>query len=157
MPNRNIWVQGYSEDSIKRREEIIRKNKENRLYVHGAALIDRHTRIGDFSKIQDSHIDNFCIIGKHVNLERTAVMDAAKIGDSAHLSDSIVGRKVIIESTRKNPTFIESTSVIGNCVHIRKGCNLVRTKVNPGLTLPPGMTYHDKFLQNYEDVAELAS
>ena len=157
LPNRNIWVQGYSEDSIKRRQEIIRKHKENRLYIHGAALIGRHTRIGDFSKIQDSNIDNFCIIGKHVNLERTAVMDAAKIGDSAHLSDSIVGRKVIIESTRKNPTLIESTSVIGNCVHIRKGCNLVRTKVNPGLTLPPGMTYRDKFLQNYEDVAELAS
>ena len=57
----------------------------------------------------------------------------------------------------KNPTFIESTSVIGNYVHIRKGCKLVRTKVNPGLTLPPGMTYRDKFLQNYTDVAELAS
>jgi len=157
LPNRNIWVQGYSEDSIKRREEIIRKYKENRFYVHGAALIGRHTRIGDFSKIQDSNIDNFCIIGKHVNLERTAVMDAARIGDSACLSDSILGRKVIIESTRSNPTCIESTSVIGNCVHIRKGCKLVRTKVNPGLTLPPGMTYRNKFLQTYEDVAELAS
>ena len=147
LPNGNIWVQGYSEDSIKRREEIIRKHKTSRLYIHGAALIGRHTRIGDFSKIQDSNIDNFCIIGNHVNLERTAVMDAAKIGDSAHLSDSIVGRKVVIEST----------SVIGNCVHIRKGCKLVRTKVNPGLILPSGMTYRDKFLQNYEDVAELAS
>ena len=31
FPNRNIWVQGYSEESIKRREEIIINHKENRL------------------------------------------------------------------------------------------------------------------------------
>jgi ADP-glucose pyrophosphorylase len=84
-------------------------------------------------------------------------MDAAKIGDYAHISDSILGRKVVVESTRENPARIESTSVIGNAVHIRKGCRLTRTRVNYGLTIPPGMTYNDKFLQNYEDVAKLAS
>jgi len=157
LPNRNVWVQGFSEESIKRREEIIRKHKENRLFIHGAALIGRHTRIGEYSKIQDSNIDNFCILGKNVKVERTAVMDAARIGDFARLSDCILGRKVIVESTRENPTCIESTSVIGNCVHIRKGCKLIRTKVNPHLAIPPGMTYIDKFLQNYEDVVELAS
>jgi NDP-sugar pyrophosphorylase family protein len=157
LPNRNIWVQGYSEDSIKRREEIIRKHKENRLYIHGSVLIGRHTRIGDFSKIQDSNIDNFCILGEHVNLERSAVMDGAKIGDYAYISDSILGRKVIVESSRENPARIDSTSVIGNCVRIRKGCKLISTKVNPGLTIPPGMKYKNKFLHSYEDVVELAS
>ena len=157
LPNRNIWVQGYSEDSMKRRVEIFKNHEENKLFIHGAALIGRHTRIGEFSKIQDSNIDNFCILGKNVKVERTAVMDAAKIGDFARLSDSILGRKVSVESSRENPTFIEATSVIGNCVHIREGCKLVRTKVNPGLTIPPGMTYKDKFLVSYADVAELAS
>jgi NDP-sugar pyrophosphorylase family protein len=157
LPNRNIWVQGYSEDSIKRREEIIKKHKENRLYIHGSVLIGRHTRIGDFSKIQDSNIDNFCILGEHVNLERSAVMDGTKIGDYAYISDSILGRKVIVESTRENPARIDSTSVIGNCVRIRKGCKLISTKVNPGLTIPPGMKYKNKFLHSYEDVVELAS
>jgi hypothetical protein len=47
--------------------------------------------------------------------------------------------------------------VIGNSVYIRKGCRLIRTRVNPSLTIPPGMTYKDKFLQNYEDVVRLAS
>jgi len=47
--------------------------------------------------------------------------------------------------------------VIGNAVHIRKGCRLIRTRVNPGLTIPPDMTYIDKFLQNYEDVVQLAT
>ena len=84
-------------------------------------------------------------------------MDAAKIGDYANLSDSILGRKVLVESTRENPTCIESTSVIGNAVYIRKGCRLIRTKVNPSLMIPPGMMYEDKFLQNYEDVVRLAS
>jgi NDP-sugar pyrophosphorylase family protein len=157
LPNRNIWVQGYSEESIKRREEIIRKYKENRLTLEGASLIGRHSRIGDYSRISDSNIDNFCILGEHVNVEGSAIMDAARIGEYASLSNSIIGRKVIVESTRENPTSIESTSVISNAVQIRRGCKLTRTKINPGLTIPPGMTYVDKFLQNYEDVVELAS
>jgi len=157
LPNRNVWVQGYSEESIKRREELVRKHKEGKLSLDGAALVGRHTRIGDYSKITDSNIDNFCILGEHVNVERSAIMDAAKILDSAHISDSIIGRKVTVESTRENPTRIESTSVIGNDVHISKGCRLTRTKVNPGLTIPPNMTYTDMFLLNYEDIAQLAS
>jgi NDP-sugar pyrophosphorylase family protein len=157
LPNRNVWVQGYSEESIKRRKEIIRKYEESKLHIDGAALIGRHTRIGDHSKISDSNIDNFCILGEHVNVEGSAIMDATKIGDYAHLSDSILGRKVIVESTREKPTYIESTSVMGNAVHIREGCRLIRTKVNPGLTIPPGMIYNDKFLQNYEDIVKLAS
>ena len=157
LPNQNIWVQGYSEDSIKRREEIIKKHKENRLYLHGSVLIGRHTRIGDFSKIQDSNVDNFCILGEHVNLERSAVMDGTKLGDYAFITDSILGRKVIVESSRENPTSVDSNSVIGNCVRVRKGCKLIGTKVNPGLTIPPGMEYKDKFLCSYQDVVELAS
>ncbi|MBO3803478.1 MAG: NDP-sugar synthase [Candidatus Brockarchaeota archaeon] len=157
FPDRNVWIQGYSEESIKRREEIIRKCNENKLTIDGAALIGRHTRIGDGSIIRDSNVDNFCIIGKNVIVERSAIMDAAKIGDYGHVSDSILGRKVSVESTRENPTSIESTSVVGSNVHIRKGCRLVRTKVNSGLTIPPGMTYVGKFLQNYEDVAQLAT
>ncbi len=157
LPNRSIWVQGYSEESMKRREEILRKHKENKLSLDGAALIGRHTRIGDYSKISDSNIDNFCMIGEHANIERSAIMDAAKIGDHAHLSDSIIGRKVIVESTRENPTRIESTTVIGNAAQIKSGCKLTRTKINAGLTIPPNMTYIDKFLQNYEDIVELAS
>lgn len=157
LPDRNVWVQGYSEESIKRREEIIRKYEENRLSIEGAALIGRHTRIGDHSKISDSNIDNFCILGCHVNVERSAIMDAAKIGNYAHVSDSILGRKIVVESTRESPTYIESTSVIGNAVRIGCGCRLMRTRVNPGLTIPPGMAYIDEFLQDYEDIVQLAT
>jgi NDP-sugar pyrophosphorylase family protein len=157
LPNTNVWVQGFSEESVKKREEIVQKYKEKRLSLDGAVLMGRHPRIGDYSRISDSNVDNFCILGEHVNVERSAIMDAAKIGDYAHVSDSILGRKVVVESTRENPARIESTSVIGNAVHIGKGCKLIRTKVNYGLTIPPDMTYIDKLLQNYEDVAKLAS
>ncbi len=157
LPNRNIWIQGYSEESIRRRKETVRKYKDNKLALEGAALIGRHTSIGDYCRISDSNIDNFCIIGEHTNIESSAIMDAAKIGNYANISDSILGRKVVVESTDENVTSIESTSVVGNAVHIREGCRLVNTKVNPGLTIPPGMVYQDKFLQNYEDIAKLAS
>jgi NDP-sugar pyrophosphorylase family protein len=156
VPNKNIWVQGYSEESIKRREEIVRKYHEKKLQLEGPALIGRHTRIGDHTEISDSNIDNFCILGEYVKVEGSAIMDASKIGDQAKVIDSIVGRKVVVESTMENPTRIESTSVIGNAVRIRKGCTLIGTRVNPGLTIPPGMTYVDKFLQDYQDVVETA-
>jgi NDP-sugar pyrophosphorylase family protein len=156
-PGRNIWVQGYSEESFKRREEIIRKYNENKLYIDGAALIGRHTRIGDFSRISDSNIDNFCILGEYVTVERSAIMDAVEIGDHAVIADSIIGRKVVAESTRENPTFICSNSVIGNAVHIGRGCRLVRTRINPGLKIPPSLNYTDQFLQTNEDIFERAT
>lgn len=156
FPEKNIWVQGYSKESIKRREDILRKCIENKLYIDGGALIGRHTRIGDYTRIIDSNIDNFCIIGEKVDIRGSAIMDAARIGDCAQISDSILGRKVVIDSTCQSPTYIESTSVIGNAVHIKEGCRLVKTRVNPGLTIPPRMTYFDKFLQSYEDIVRLA-
>ncbi|MEM3403842.1 MAG: NDP-sugar synthase [Nitrososphaeria archaeon] len=156
IQGKNIWIQGYSEESIKRRMEIVRKYQENKLFLEGAALIGRHTRIGNFTKIVDSNIDNFCIIGENVNIVRSAVLDAVRIGDQAKISDSIVGRKVVIESDQKNPTHVESSSVIGNAVRIGAGCKLIRTKVNPSLVIPPSMTYIDKYLQTYEDIVHLA-
>jgi NDP-sugar pyrophosphorylase family protein len=157
LANRNVWVQGYSEESVRRREELIRKHKEGKLQLDGAALIGRHTRIGDFSKLSDSNTDNFSTLGDHVIIERSALMDAVKVGDYARVSDSIVGRKAVIESTREDPTRIELTSVIGDGARIMAGCTLIGTRVNPGLTVPHGMTYIDKFLQSYEDVVQMST
>jgi NDP-sugar pyrophosphorylase family protein len=157
FPNRNIWVQGYSEESIKRREEIIRKCNERKLIINGAALIGRHTRIGEYSSLTDSNVDNFCTVGESARIEASAVMDAVRVGDYAHLSSSIVGRKAVVESTREHPTRIESNSVIGNAAHIMNGCTLIETKVNPGLTIPQGMTYTGKYLETFEDVVRLAT
>ncbi|MGQ9780957.1 MAG: sugar phosphate nucleotidyltransferase [Nitrososphaeria archaeon] len=157
IPGKNVWVQGYSEESIRRRIEIVRKYQEKKLFLEGATLIGRHTRIGDFTKIVDSNVDNFCIIGENMEIVRSAVLDAVRIGDHAKISDSIIGRKVIIESNHKNPTSVESVSVIGNAVRIGAGCKLYRTKVNPHLVIPPNMTYVNKYLQTYEDIVNLTS
>jgi len=157
LPNRNVWVQGYSDESIRRREDLIRRVKEGKLQLDGAALIGRHTRIGDFSNLTDSNMDNFSTVGDHAIIERSALMDAVKVGDYARVSDSIVGRKAIIESTQEDQTRVESTSVIGNAARIRAGCTLIGTRVNPGLTVPQGMTYIHKFLQSYEDVVQLST
>jgi NDP-sugar pyrophosphorylase family protein len=157
FPNRNIWVQGYSKDSIDRREEIVRNCNEGKLTVNGAALIGRHTRIGIDSVVSDSNIDNFCSLGQSVEIDRSAILDASRIGDYAHVSESIVGRKTVIESSAEHPTRIQLNSVIGNAVHIMSGCTLTQTKVNPGLSIPEGMTYRDKFLENIEDVVRCAN
>jgi len=155
-PDQNVWVQGYSEDSIKRREAIVRKYEERKLSIEGAALIGRHTRIGDFCTIADANIDNFCILGESARVERSAVMDAARIGNNARITESIVGRKVLVDSTPEHPTTIESNSVIGNAVTIGAGCSLVQTRINQGLTIPPGLRYSGVFLIAPEDVVALA-
>ncbi|MEM1525400.1 MAG: NDP-sugar synthase, partial [Nitrososphaerales archaeon] len=156
FPDKNIWVQGYSKEALKVRNDILRRCIEGKLSIEGAALIGRHTRIGDHSRIIDSNIDNYCIIGEYVNIESSAIMDAVKIGDYAKISNSIIGRKVVINSTRQNPTHIEGLSVIGNAVRIGEGCKLINTKVNPYLIIPSHMTYINKFIQSYEDIVRLA-
>ncbi|UCG45268.1 MAG: NDP-sugar synthase [Candidatus Bathyarchaeota archaeon] len=157
LPDRDIWVQGYSEDSMIRRREIIQKIEAGKLFINGATLIGRHARIGDDSAICDSNIDNFCILGERVDIRGSAILDAAKIGNSTRISDSILGRKVVVESTDSRPTTIESTSVIGNAVHIGEGCKITETKINPNLTIPPGMNYVKQILQSPSDVAQLGT
>ena len=157
LPHHNIWVQGFSEDSVRRRNEIIRKYKQGHLFLEGADLIGRHTSIGNHTRISESCIDNFCIIGDNVHVERSAILDGCKIGNNTIITDSILGRSVIIESSEKKPTCIEANSVVGNSCKIREGCWLVSTKVNPNLILPKGMNYVGKTLQTYEDVAQLSS
>ena len=153
----NVWIQGYSEESIRRRERIVRDCREGKLTIEGAALIGRHTRIGYNTKIADSNIDNFCILGEHVVVEASAVMDATVLGDYTSVLKSIVGRNVKVKSTREHPTKIDSVSVIGNDVVIREGCSFIGTKVYPGLTIPPGLNYVNQTLKTYDDVSKLAT
>jgi NDP-sugar pyrophosphorylase family protein len=157
LPRRNIWVQGFSQDSIQRRNEIIRKYKEKRLFLEGSVLIGRHTRLGDYSTISDSCIDNFCIINENSYINKSAIMDGCRIGAHTHIRNSIIGRQVIIESSHEHPSLVERNSVIGSMCHIKEGCRLLGTRVNPGLIIPRGMTYIDKFLRNYEDIVQLSS
>ena len=153
----NVWIQGYSEESIRRRKRIVKDCREGKLTIEGAALIGRHTRIGCSTKITDSNIDNFCILGEHVVVEDSAIMDATVLGEYTRLSKSIVGRNVKLKSTREHPTKIDSVSVVGNDVVIREGCNLIGTRVYTGLTIPPGLNYVNQTLKMYDDVAKLAT
>jgi NDP-sugar pyrophosphorylase family protein len=157
LPQRNIWVQGFSQDSIKRRNEIIKKYKEKRLFLEGSVLIGRHTRLGDYSTISDSSIDNFCILDENSYINKSAIMDGCRIGAHTHIRDSIIGRQVIVDSSHEHPSLVERNSVIGSTCHIKEGCRLLGTRVNPGLIIPRGMTYIDKFLRNYEDIVQLSS
>lgn len=152
-----VWIQGYSEESIRRRETIVKDCREGKLTIEGAALIGRHTRIGYSTKIADSNIDNFCILGEHVVVEDSVIMDATVLGDYTSVSKSIVGRNVKVKSTREQPTKIDSVSVIGNDVVIREGCNLIGTKIYPRLTIPPGLNYVNKTIKTYDDVSKLAT
>jgi NDP-sugar pyrophosphorylase family protein len=126
-----IWVQGESTESMKRREEIIRKIKQKKIEVKGSLLIGRHCKIGNGVRLVNSCIDNYTQIGENVELEGSAVMDRVIVGDNARIVDSIVGRHVTVSSSTKKPTRIESTSVVADDVTIEEGCILHGTKIYP--------------------------
>ena len=126
-----VWVQGESNDSEKRRQEIITKIKQRKIEIKGAVLIGRHCEIDDGACIINSCIDNFTRIGKGATIENSAVMDRVIIGEKAEIVDSIIGRHVTVRSTAQKRTKICNVSVIGDDVIIGEGCNISATKIYP--------------------------
>lgn len=126
-----IWVQGDSEDSAKRRKEIIRKVKLGKIQIKGAVVIGRHCLIQDGVSITNSCIDNFTRIEKGVRIENSAILDRTIIEEKAKISDSIIGRHVTIRSNTNRKTTINQTTVIGDNVIINSGCNISNTKIYP--------------------------
>ena len=94
-----VWVQGESDDSEKRRQEIIQKIKLKKITIEGAVLIGRHCQIEDGARIVNSCIDNFTRIGKNAVVTNSAVMDRAIIGENAEVYDSIIGRQLSVNSS----------------------------------------------------------
>jgi len=126
-----IWVQGESNDSEKRRQETIQKIKQGRIEVEGAVLIGRHCQIDDGARIVNSCIDNFTRIGKGATIENSAILDRAIIGEKAEVLDSIIGRHATILSSGRKQTKINTISVIADDVTIEEGCTLTATKIYP--------------------------
>jgi NDP-sugar pyrophosphorylase family protein len=130
-PDKLVWVQGESNDSEKRREEIVLRIKQKKIHVEGAVLIGRHCQIEDGVTLNNSCIDNFTRIGKNAVVCNSAVMDRATIGEYAEVKDSIIGRHVAVQSTQKKPTKISDISVIADDVTIEEGTVLIGSKVYP--------------------------
>jgi NDP-sugar pyrophosphorylase family protein len=126
-----IWVQGESYESLKRRQEIIRKVKQGKIEVKGSVLIGRHCKISDGARIVNSCIDNYTKISKGVVIENSAIMDRAIIEEKAEIKESIIGRHVTILSSPRKQTKINAISVIADDVTIAEGCKLESTKIYP--------------------------
>lgn len=126
-----VWLQGDSDDSERRRQDIIQKIKQKKIHVEGAVLIGRHCQIDEGARIVNSCIDNFTRIGKNAVIVNSAVLDRAIIGDNAEIYDSIVGRHVVVNSSCAHPTKVNAVSVIADDVILDEGCNLSGTKVYP--------------------------
>ena len=130
-----VWVQGESNDSEKRRQEIIQKIKQKKIELEGAVLIGRHCQIDDGARIVNSCIDNFTRIGKNAVVANSAIMDRAIIGDNAEIYDSIIGRHVVVNSNSQKPTKIAAISVVADDVMLEEGCSLTATKIYPHQTI----------------------
>lgn len=126
-----IWVQGESNDSEQRRQEIIQKIKQGKIEIEGAVLIGRHCQIDEGVKIANSCIDNFTRIGKGAQIENSAILDRVIIGEKAEVRDSVIGRHVTIRSNGRKKTRIDSVSVVADDVTIEEGCTLTSTKIYP--------------------------
>ncbi len=130
-----IWVQGESNDSEIRRLATIQKIKHKKITIEGAVLIGRHCQIEDGVHIRDSCIDNFTRIGKNATVMNSSVMDRAIIGECAEVSESIIGRHVVVDSSQQKPTKINSISVIADDVKLEEGCIISGSKIYPHQTI----------------------
>ncbi len=130
-PDKHIWVQGESNDSEKRRQEIIRKIKQGKIEIEGDVLIGRHCQIEDGVRIVNSCIDNYTQIEKGAIVENSAVLDRVIIGANAQILDSIIGRHTTVLSTGRNQTKITEVSVVADDVTIEEGSNLTASKIYP--------------------------
>jgi len=130
-PDKQIWVQGDSNDAAKRRQEIVRKIKLGKIEIEGDVLIGRHCQIDDGVKIVNSCIDNFTRIGKGTVIENSAIMDRATIGENAEILNSIIGRHTTVSSTMRKQTKIVEVSVVADDVTIEEGSTLATAKIYP--------------------------
>jgi NDP-sugar pyrophosphorylase family protein len=130
-----IWIQGESIESIRRREDTIRKIKEGRIELEGSVLIGRHCMISDGVRIVNSCIDNYTRIGRNAVIERSAVMDRVIIGDNTEICGSIIGRHSTIKSDSAKATRIQ-TSVLADDVTLEAGCNLIEARIYPHKYVP---------------------
>ncbi len=128
---KRIWVQGESTESMKRRQEIIKRIERGEIEVEGSVLIGRHCKISDDVRIVNSCVDNYTKIGEGVVIESSAVMDRAIVEEKAEIKESIVGRHVTILSSARRRTKIDSVSVVADDVTIAEGCKLTATKIYP--------------------------
>jgi len=143
----NVWIQGGSADSIRRKEVLVRKALSKRISLDGHVLIGRHCQIDDGSIIRDSCVDNFCILGREVTIERSAIMDRVVIGDGAVIQDSIVGRHVRVGSSLESPTWVTGLSVVGDDVDIGRGATLAAARVNPHRAVAEGAEIQGQFIE----------
>ncbi len=144
---RNVWIQGGSVDSVRRKEALVRKALSKRISLDGHVLIGRHCQIEDGTIIRDSCVDNFCILGKKVTIERSAIMDRVVIGDGAIIQDSIVGRHVRVGSSLESPTWVTGLSVVGDDVEIGMGATLAAAKVNPHRAVAENADVQGQFIE----------
>ena len=132
------WIQGQSPESIRRKDEILDKIRGGTIKLEGHVLIGRHCQIGEGTIIRDSCIDNFCIIGNEVTIERSAVLDRVLMGDGTTIQDSIIGRHANIKSSKSDPTWIMGFTVIGDDATIGKGSVMTSSKIFPHKVIPDG-------------------
>jgi NDP-sugar pyrophosphorylase family protein len=143
----NVWIQGGSPESVKRREDTVQKALTKKIKLEGSVFIGRHCQIGEGCIIRDSVIDNFCILGKDVTVERSAIMDRAVLGDGATVQDTILGRHVKVNSTIQKPTWTLGITVVGDDVDVGEGAILTSTKVNPHVKIPAGANLQGQFVE----------
>jgi NDP-sugar pyrophosphorylase family protein len=142
----DVWIQGGSAESVKRREDIVRKTLAGEIRLEGRVFIGRHCQLGHGAIVRDSCVDNFCILGKDVTIERSAIMYRVLIEDGATIQDSIVGRHSRVRSSNQKPTWVVGLSVLGDDVDVGADVTLASTRVNPHMSVAEGANVEGSFL-----------
>ncbi len=135
-----VFLQGKSAKSVALHREIVEKAEKGLIKFSGSVLMGRHTLVGSNTHIEDSSIDNYCVIGPGSYISGSAIMDRSYIGENVKIVNSIIGRHVYIEDGT-----IIINSYIGDNAYIGARSKLINVKTWPHERIP-----QNAHLENYE-------
>ena len=142
FPDKRIWIQGESPESIARRNRIIEMVEKGKILLEEPVLIGRHCLIEEGVRISNSCVDNYTIIGRGSTVKDSAIMDRVRVGENVEINGSIIGRHTTLESTSADPTRVLQFSVIGDNVRVESGCVLKNAKIYPHIRLKRSIYEH---------------
>lgn len=125
---------------------LAEKLEEGLVEIRPPVRIGKYVRVYPGVVLSECNIDDDCEIFENVEVFRSSIGAGALIGPYSHISDTLTGTMVELQSTREQPVSLKRFVAIGDETVVRGGVALTdgvtiypRLKVPSGIHIPPNV------------------
>ncbi|MBS3105687.1 hypothetical protein J4234_05510 [Candidatus Woesearchaeota archaeon] len=142
----NVWVHPETYLATRNGNPSLKELIETKAVEIGPnVFIGRNVEIGKGAKIRYSSVEKRGYIGEEANISHSVIFPTCRIGKRARIDRSILGLRVVVNSSPENPTVIES-SYLGPVV-VPAGIHIINSPgVYPGCEFGPDRVIKDRVL-----------